>query len=337
MPASGQLRQVPCPRCRSEDSVIVAEGRDFLYGLPGRWYASECRACRLWFQNPRPADEELPALYPAHYGPHVPGERVAGLGLSPGRTRYLRRRFGYDHLKVRATTFLDWRALRVFDRVRQWTTGVDLLPTFIAHGSLLEIGCGNGARLVGLRRLGWERLYGIELVPGAAAQARSLGLDVRCGFVEEVLDDFADASLDVVVSSMVLEHLSNPFAVVEQVAAKLKPGGQFLFSTITRDALDARVYGRYWAGFDFPRHLVYLRSDDICGMLSDSFAGIERFHHADPVDFVRSSTWRCKDGEGTLVDRVIRALGTSPLARMYSLVLAALGLTCRVSFRCQRR
>ena len=65
------LRSVPCPRCGTERSHVMVEGRDYLYGVAGRFRAAECGACGLWFQNPRPLDAELPDLYPTEYGPHA--------------------------------------------------------------------------------------------------------------------------------------------------------------------------------------------------------------------------------------------------------------------------
>jgi len=224
-----------------------------------------------------------------------------------------------------------------FDAIRQWTVGQDLIPRYEEGGTVLELGCGSGARLGLLRRLGWPRVQGIEFVPAAAERARALGFEVRCAPVEEALDEYPDGALDVVVSSMLLEHLRNPFDVVSRVATKLKPGGQFLFSTITRDSLDARIYGGYWAGFDFPRHLVYLRTADIVRMLEGRFEHVEFFYHADPVDFVRGSTWRANDGKATLLDRLVLSMRTSRPARVCAMVLALLGLTCRVSVRCRKR
>ena len=276
-------------------------------------------------------------MYPSAYGPHGAADSAGEGVVSPGRARYLQRRLGYHNLAPDPARLRDWRALILFDVVRQWTVGQDLIPNYVADGTVLELGCGSGARLRLLRRLGWQRVQGVEFVPAAAERARAPGFEVTGAPVEEALGEYPDGSLDVVVSSMLLEHVCNPFAVVHQVATKLKPGGQFLFSTITRDSLDARIYGRYWAGFDFPRHMVYLRTSDIMRMLARWFEHVELFYHADPVDFVRASTWRGNDGHGTLLDRLVLALGRSQPARLCTMVLALLGRTCRVSIRCRRK
>jgi SAM-dependent methyltransferase len=328
----------PCPRCGHPDSHIIVKGKDYLHGIPGEYAATECRHCGLWFQNPCPIAEQLTDLYPADYLPHAkPGAREKEPSIRSSTARYLRRRLGYSHLSEPKDEGLDWRSLAVFEGLRQWTTGVALTPYYVPGGRLLDVGCGNGERLLYLRHLGWQHLYGIELVHAAAEHARMEGFPVECGLVENVLNRYPDAYFDVIVSSMVLEHLRNPFQVVCQIAAKLRPGGQFLFSTISRDSLDARIYGGYWAGFDFPRHMVYLRKDDIYAMLGDWFEEIECFHQAAISDFRTSSIWRRNEGRGQRVDWLVTTLGASFPARIISLLLAWFGLTCRVSFRCKRK
>jgi SAM-dependent methyltransferase len=155
--------------------------------------------------------------------------------------------------------------------------------------------------------------------------------------VEDTIERFADRSLDVVISSMVLEHLRDPFAAVRSLAVKLKPKGQFLFSTIVRDSTDAKLYGRYWAGFDFPRHMVFFTRTDIIRMLEPWFDSIILLHQVAPIDFVRGSMWRRDHGEGTLVDSVVLTTGDSLPFRLLNLLFAYVGRTTRVSVSCRRK
>lgn len=186
-----------------------------------------------------------------------------------------------------------------------------------------------------LQSLGWRHCHGMELVPSAAARARAAGFPVECGTVEERLSRFPSASFDVVIASMVLEHWHHPFRVVDDIAARLRPGGEFLFSTISRASVDARLYGRHWGGFDLPRHMVYFRLDHIPDLLRSHFDCVERYHQSTPIDFVRSSSWR---GEAAnLIDRLAVTSAGSLAGRWACALLAQLGLTSRVSVRCRRR
>src|SRR5437867_2966397 len=119
------LVPVPCPRCRSSLSSIVVEGRDYLYGITGDFYASECQGCGLWYQNPRPSDDALVTLYPSHYTPHRSSDGNSP-SVTAGRASYLKRKLGYQHLTDDRPRSGARRALGVLDSLRRWSTGVDL-------------------------------------------------------------------------------------------------------------------------------------------------------------------------------------------------------------------
>lgn len=340
-----------CPKCGADESWIVFQGEDRLYNVPGVYSVSECRQCGLWFQNPRPPADRLPSLYPPYYGPHATaavngsptGNAWAGRLFRPLRSLaamvrafrldnnvgYLIRRLGYAHLGEQSTRPATPKGSQIFDWWRKRQSCIDLIPRFVDQGTLLEIGCSTGERLRSLRALGWNNVFGIELVPAAAEIAASRGMAVTCGAVETLLDRFPKHFFDVIISSMVLEHLLDPFTVVRQIARKLKPGGEFLLSTVVRDSLDAKMYGAYWSGFDFPRHMVHFRKRDIWCMLGPHFRVLEVHHQNAPIDFVRPCVWRRKP-----LDNVVRLTAESGAGDILGFLLALLGLTSRVSFRC---
>ncbi len=313
---------------------MVVRAKDRLYGVPGEYYAAECSGCGLWFQNPRPPLDRLSDLYPEDYSPHVKPEPVV---LRRGAAAYLRRHMGYAELKPDAGAGSRWASLPIFSPVRKWLAGVALTPHYVPGGKLLEIGCASGARLLYLRRLGWESLYGIELMPAAAAQAREAGFEVVCGQLEQNLPAYPDGFFDVVVTSMVIEHLADPFTVVREAAKKLKPGGELLFSTVIHDSFDCKLFGEYWPNFDFPRHMVYFSMADLTTMLKDQFEAPEWFYQSAPVDFSRPASWRLAEGRGGVFDRLTLMLMSSRLGNLIGFLLAKAGLTSRVSFRCRRK
>ena len=327
------LVTVPCPKCRSTRSRVVITGHDRLHHNPGDFSASECSDCGLWFQNPRPEPEALYEYYPDDYRPFSrPANADEPLSLSPARRRYLANHLGYKHLDVAEGH--NWTSSPLLDGWRKWNAGVALTPQWVPGGSVLEVGCASGRRLVELRKLGWTDLHGVEMMPAAAETARSMGLAVEVGPVEHAIEHYADAQFDVLIASMVIEHLVEPFETVKQLAAKVKPGGQFLFSTVCRDSLDAREYGTYWRNLDLPRHMVFFRKEDIHDLVTPEFEGLELTWQAAPLDFVGSAAYRARD-KATLLDKILIGLGEK---RLYypSLAAAFLGMTSRVSARCRR-
>ena len=115
---------------------------------------------------------------------------------------------------------------------------------------LLEVGCGSGARLADLERAGWI-VEGQDIDEAAVATARSRGLHVHAGKVEELVD-LPAATYDVILMSHVLEHLHRPVDVLRRCRSLLRPGGRLVLSTPNVAALGHRVYGPSWIGLIHP-------------------------------------------------------------------------------------
>lgn len=111
------------------------------------------------------------------------------------------------------------------------TARLDLLDMLPRTGGLrvLELGAGDGAtlRLAKARGLA-SYAVGIDLAEPADLEPRLDGF--VSGNIEEMSLPFAPSSFDVVMAADVLEHLVDPWATVERLAALLVPGGLFLAS-----------------------------------------------------------------------------------------------------------
>ena len=98
--------------------------------------------------------------------------------------------------------------------------------------AVLEVGCGTGATgALALQRGRAKTYVGVELVEGAAASARQVLTDVIVGDVERLEFDWQPATFDALILSEVLEHLREPWAVVEKLARYVRPGGLVLASS----------------------------------------------------------------------------------------------------------
>ena len=109
---------------------------------------------------------------------------------------------------------------------------------------IVDLGCGDGVLTYELSRRGAES-YGIDLSDEAIAYAKqkhsSLASDAQFS-VESCTDThFEDGFFDAVVSSDVIEHLSNPRELLVEIHRVLKPDGIAVVSTpikITEHPLD---------------------------------------------------------------------------------------------------
>jgi 2-polyprenyl-3-methyl-5-hydroxy-6-metoxy-1,4-benzoquinol methylase len=96
-------------------------------------------------------------------------------------------------------------------------------------GSVLDVGCAEGAGADALRAAGATTITGIEIDEGFAAEARTRYDEVICGAVPDALA-WPDESFDTVLCYDVLEHLYDPWSAARQLAALLRPGGQLHLS-----------------------------------------------------------------------------------------------------------
>jgi 2-polyprenyl-3-methyl-5-hydroxy-6-metoxy-1,4-benzoquinol methylase/glycosyltransferase involved in cell wall biosynthesis len=134
-----------------------------------------------------------------------------------------------------------------YDRINTKLLG--LIPPGL--GSILEVGCGTGALGAHYKASNPDTHYtGIELNPEAAAVGRDRIDRVITANVEQAEEpelQFADQSFDALVYGDVLEHLINPWEVLDRHSRWLKPDGYVIASipnvqnwTILRDLMRGR-------------------------------------------------------------------------------------------------
>ncbi len=120
------------------------------------------------------------------------------------------------------------------------------------QGRLLEVGCGNGARLAALRGLGYD-VEGQEVAQQGAATASRHGVPVHMGDLASL--GLPGAQFDFVVMNHVLEHVHDPVGLLAECARLLRPSGHLVSIQPNGASSAHRRHGRDWVGLDPPRHL----------------------------------------------------------------------------------
>jgi 2-polyprenyl-3-methyl-5-hydroxy-6-metoxy-1,4-benzoquinol methylase len=96
---------------------------------------------------------------------------------------------------------------------------------------VLDVGCGAGSTVLWLKEMKsctWTA--GVELVPSAAAEARTKLDAVFEGNIEQLELPIEKSSLDLILCLDVLEHLVDPWTVTRRLQELLKPGGALIAS-----------------------------------------------------------------------------------------------------------
>lgn len=131
---------------------------------------------------------------------------------------------------------------------------LDLVRRLVSSGRMLEIGPGNGAFGLLAASAGFD-YTGIEMDSRACMHLQDeLGLSmIRSDRPEKALADLPRS--DAIVLWHVLEHLPDPWGLLDAAARNLDRGGVLACSMPNPRALQFRILKSRWPHVDAPRHL----------------------------------------------------------------------------------
>lgn len=218
-----------CPLCGSTNSGTFAVTKDYNWGISGSFIYVRCTGCGLVFQDSKTAEKNLSQLYPQFYGSYV-----------NGWSQDLEDKINNRANAIRART----------------------LKTFLASGTLFDVGCGSGFFLEFMKRRGWN-VSGLDPAKEHVAFAKEkLGLDN----IEVGLWPSADSHMkkvDAVSFLHVIEHLNHPVMSLAAARDILVPGGLLLIETPNIKSWPARIFRSRWVTLDAPRHLNLFSPDNL--------------------------------------------------------------------------
>jgi 2-polyprenyl-3-methyl-5-hydroxy-6-metoxy-1,4-benzoquinol methylase len=155
---------------------------------------------------------------------------------------------------------------------------------------VLDVGCGTGEHSKALKKkFGISELWGIELDPHAAEEASRYLDKVLCGDVSTLISSTPDGHFDCVIFNDVLEHLIDPWNVLQATRSKLSDDGVVIASIPNVrhfKTLFNLVFRRDWryeeVGILDRTHLRFFTEKsivalfDACGFKVDRIQGINR-------------------------------------------------------------
>jgi len=107
---------------------------------------------------------------------------------------------------------------RIFER--------DVASRLRPEHTLLDAGCGRTAPILAKYVGRAQRLIGIDLV-----EFRDIAPGIEVHNCDLAHIDLEDASVDIVMSRSVMEHVQDPERVYSEIHRVLRPGGHFIFLT----------------------------------------------------------------------------------------------------------
>lgn len=220
-----ELESTNCHICGQGSTILLFERLDLLTKYPKKFQVVQCLQCSHVYLNPRPTPKSMKLFYPKNYPPH-----------------------NNPHIQDMRTPWGIWRSTHTLNKRCR------LVGEHCQSGSILDIGCSEGQFLNQLTRFGDWKTFGIEPDTKATKEAfQRYGLNIINGDAQCI--NFPPDHFDVVTMWDVIEHLHNPKQILQVIHKILKPSGVLIISTPFRDRLEEVLFGKYWVGYEIPRHL----------------------------------------------------------------------------------
>jgi SAM-dependent methyltransferase len=260
------METVKCNLCGSNDAILYLKNWDWMLNKDLEFSLVQCQSCGLIYINPRPTTKEMMKFYPDSYGAY-------STNSNNPLFKWMKQEFWKSHIAY----------------LRKFVDG---------NARILEVGCGSGEYLAFLRDNGGWQVQGIEFSPFAAEKARQdYSLDVKVGSLVDVT--LPEVTYDVVIMKYVLEHVPDPYDTVKKVSQVLKPGGIFFFIIPNMDSWEVKAFGKYWNGYDTPRHLSLYGKETLAFLLQKCNMDILSIRYTIiPNDIIESIRYFLEDNNG---------------------------------------
>jgi len=314
-----------CLLCKEPLSQNKINCRDLITNVEGQFTYVRCSSCGSYIQNPIPSFDFLAKCY---------STQDLGYIRPPPEKKIVFSILTY------VTAGPEYVFNKILRNISPLLNTIELKPTIPAPARILEIGCSHGSRLLYLKNQGYE-VKGIELSEESVRFAQEKGLDVECTSLE--MCSFPENSFDVVIMSMVLEHLRNPASELSQICKWVKPGGDLLISVPCADGFEFKRYMEFCYVVQPPYHIFIPTIKGLQRLLEKDFnincIAFQAFHR----DLIASAKFKRQSVSDTtfwenILHIVAKSYSLKSLVRTVLLfyVLSG-GVTSRVSLRCTKK
>jgi len=219
-----------CPICGSFKLDTAFKTKDFFLSQE-EFGISKCKKCGFHFTNPRPQEGNLGAYYKST-------DYISHSNANKGMFAYL------------------YQSIRKYTLTQKY----ELISKRKEGNKILDIGCATGQFLYEFKKRGWL-CKGIEPDSTAREFAKNQ-YDLKV-FDPSYINEFENHSFDVISMWHVLEHVSDLKSRMEDLKRLLKHNGYLFIALPNLESWDAAYYGKYWAGFDVPRHLYHFNKTNV--------------------------------------------------------------------------
>ncbi len=223
-----------CPVCNSNQFTELFTCKDYVASSE-LFAIVSCNGCGLQFTNPRPSEAEIGKYYES--------------------TQYISHA-GTDKSELGVT-------YKIYDWVRNYSIGskLKLIKKYHSNGNLLDLGCGLGYFLQGVKLDKTFEGSGADVSDEAIKYVKAtFNIDVM---PENELAQSVAANYDIITQWHVMEHVHRLEERMKLLKHILKPDGTMFIAVPISNSFDAKHYKRFWDGYDVPRHLYHFTANSM--------------------------------------------------------------------------
>ncbi len=328
-----ELKKCPNPNCSSSELVFLFKANDYLSGQGGEFYLAKCSKCGLVFQNPRVKQEFIGQYYTQKLGYYNPKQATKKQDIKAKIKYFFKKQTLINHFNypLAKKSFLFFCLSLPFKR---WLK-VAGIPQFKTNGLALDIGCSHGEFLEELKNLGWL-VFGIEMDEKVANYAKNeRGLEVVNKRIDDF--DFENKKFDVITMRMVLEHLYNPFEILNKIGQQQKPKAELIFSVPYFWGIEFMIFKKYTYALQLPHHTFFFKKSIIKKYLKKlGYYKIKFYHYYGTKEFTSSSQIKYQETN----KKIYKFLAYNKLARIFLTAfiffMSLLSFTGRVTVYAQK-
>jgi 2-polyprenyl-3-methyl-5-hydroxy-6-metoxy-1,4-benzoquinol methylase len=273
--SSSLVNILVCPICKSDINGVVLEKitDNIIYAAEYSANILACEDCKHGFLSPVIKSSELHLAYQGYYTQSTANlENASNSSIDSFSKFRAFFEYSYKGLSTKKGKYIYWFACLITFAKFFLKRAVRFLPEPAKNNrsKLLDVGCGRGDFLIRAQYCGYES-FGIDFDSATVNIANNRGVSAS---VAEIHDLPLDVQYDAIVLSHVVEHVSDPVRLLDDIFKRLKPGGYFYISTPNLNSAGRFTFGKSWRGVDFPRHLQYFNVFNLKKLLNGS--GFER-------------------------------------------------------------
>lgn len=201
------------------------------------------------------------------------------------------------------------------ERIGRYRDQIEQINRRQRPGRLLDVGCGDGYFMLGMKQRGWDP-RGIEINEAVAAYGRDqLGLDIVAG-AEDGVD--WDGPYDCITLMGVIEDVDDPNDILSRCRDNLDDGGLLVVQTHNIASWEARFFKSDWFNVEAPRHVWHFSPATLERLLEKNhFSQSGLLHYS--ADYVTEHSIQNRRGRrfpSSMPDRLLRKAVIAPANRL---------------------